>query len=358
MAQPKPRLAELASVAVAPRERQYSIVPSLLSLFATVPPDVRVVVAQGDIPEELRQSLEDLRKIRSFELIEPSFPLYPQEARNLAIESITTDYVAIVDNDMEYEPGWLDALVGNAIENDAAMVAPVIFIGPPRATNIHHAGGRIRIQRMPDGKLRADEKHIFSRENIADVDIESLGIENHTVEFHCFLASSAYLASIGGLDERLTTQEQIHYGLLARHLGAKVTFEGAAHVTYSAFTRFSEPDLEYMSFRWNDWAAGASMDAIESAWGIDFDRARLLDRWIRPHRTRAYGSFYTEQFAAMPIQKFYNEVAMQREIRALKRARDLRGQKRLAFTDVIDPARRAETVDSFTKKRPQPVPAS
>jgi hypothetical protein len=252
---------------------------------------------------------------------------------------------------MEYEPGWLEALVDNAIENDAAMVAPLIFIGPPRATTIHHAGGRIRIRRTPDGQLAADEKHIFSHKNIADVDIESLGTKNHTVEFHCFLASSAYLASIGGLDERLTTQEQIHYGLLARHLGAKVTFERTAHVTYSAMTRFAEADLEYLSFRWNDWTARDSMDAIQSAWGITFDQDHLLDRWIRPHRARAYGTLYAEQYQAMPIQEFYNDVVMRREIRALKRARKLREGKSLAFTDKIDPARRAETVESFTTKR-------
>jgi GT2 family glycosyltransferase len=345
MVQTGARLADLVSVTIAPRERHYSIIASLLSLFATIPPDVRVIVAQGDLPADLRQTLKDLQEVRRFELIETEYPLYPQEARNLGIEAVTTDYVVIADNDMQYEQGWLEALLANAIAHQSALVAPLIFIGPPRARTIHHAGGRLETIHA-NGVLKVREHHMFSNKDIAEVDIGSIGIDNHTVEFHCFLARRSFLSRLGCLDERLTTQEQIHYGLLTRSLGEKVTFEPGARVTYTAKTQFSDADLAYMSFRWNDWQATKAMDAIESAWGIDVEQEWLLSKWIRPHRMRAYGTRYPDQFRKVFLQDFYDQVAQPLEARAISRAIQLRRDKPLRF-EPIEPPRRAETLESF-----------
>ena len=358
---PTERLGDLVTVAVAPRERHYSLLPSLISLFATIPPGVRVVVAQGDIPEDLRFNLEELRSLRPFEFLDPGYPLYPQEARNMCLREAKTDYIALVDNDIEYEPGWLDALVGNAIGHEADVVAPLIFIGPPRATTIHHAGGRIRLWKRPDGLLNAREDHQFSNKEIADVDVTSIGVENHTVEFHCFLARRDYLLRSGGMDERLTTQEQIHFGLVARNLGAKVTFAENARVTYNARKVFTPTDLDYLSFRWNDRQALAAMAAIKEMWNIHMDEQQLLGAWVRRHRVRAYGSFFPEQLKAMSMKEFHEQIMMPRETAAVRKAHELRGKLGLEFTNPIDHDRRDETIEAFTveppARRPRPARA-
>lgn len=344
-------LADLVTVTVSPRERQYSLIPSLLSLFATVPPDVRVIVAQGDIPADLRLSLAELQKLRAFELIETAYPLFPQEARNRCVARCTTEFVVIADNDMEYEEGWLEAIVRNAIDNKSDIVAPLIFIGPPRASEIHHAGGIIRITPMSDGALEAKEIHRFSHTKISDVDVSSVGVFNHTVEFHCFLVRMSYFARSGLFDERMTTQEQIHYGLLARHLGAKVTFEAGAKVTYSAKTTFSPKDLEYLTFRWNDSQAIESMRAIKSAWGIYIDENRMIDRWIRGHRIRAYGTFYSEQQKAMSPADFYQHLMEPLERAALTRAVELRRGKKLRYVNPINAAKIDQTLRAFLSEK-------
>lgn len=341
-------LGELVTVAVSPRERHYSIVPSLLSLFATIPADVRVIVAQGDIPSDLRLTLNELKSLREFDLIETEYPLYPQEARNLGVEASTTDYIVIADNDIEYEAGWLEALVGNAVSNRADIVAPLIFIGPPRAKEIHHAGGRIQIMRLPNGLLKAIEVHQLSHKNIEDVDPHALGVANHTVEFHNFLVSASYLKRSGGFDERMTTQEQIHYGLLAFNLGAKVTFEADARVTYNAKRVFHPLDLQYLSFRWNGGQAIESMRAIEAMWGIHLGEEGLLTNWICRHRARAYSTFYTEQAESMTMEEFFFQFVKARENKAMARARKLRNGKTLNFVDPIDASKVAETIAAFT----------
>lgn len=341
-------MGDLVTVAVSPRERHYAIVPSLLSLFATIPADVRVLVAQGDIPIDLRVTLNELKCLRDFELIETEYPLYPQEARNLCAQASTTDYIVIADNDIEYEAGWLEALVGNAIANAADIVAPLIFIGPPRAREIHHAGGRILIRRLPNGLFKAIEEHQLSHKNIEDVDPHALGVDNHTVEFHNFLVSASYLKRSGGFDERMTTQEQIHYGLLAFNLGAKVTFEADARVTYNAKRVFHPLDLQYLSFRWNGGQAIASMRAIEAMWGIHLGEEALLTKWICRHRARAYATFYGEQAENMTMEEFFDQFVKALENKAVMRARKLRNGKMLNFVDPIDHSSVAETIKAFT----------
>lgn len=349
-------LSDLVTIAVAPRERHYSIIPSLLSLFATIPPNIRVIVAQGDIPDDLRMSLYELKKLRNFELIETEFPLYPQEARNLCIESCSSEFVVITDNDIEYEEGWLEAIVQNAITHNSDVVAPLIFIGPPRSTTIHHAGGNIRVFKNNEGLLATREIHRLSHRNIADVDVNALSVSNHTVEFHCFLVRSSYVARTGLFDERLTTQEQIHYGFLARNLGAKVTFEAGARVTYAAKNAFTPKDLEYLSFRWSDAQASESMQAIMKAWGIYFNERVLLAKWIRTHRARAYATFYPEQHKNMALNDFYYEFMQPIEQAALERAHRLRQGRILRYNNPIDPAAIAETLNAFMVRSDRAAP--
>src|SRR6185312_13739980 len=67
----------------------------------------------------------------------------PNKARNIALDRVETKYVAFCDNDLDYWPGWLDALVENAEVNGSAAVAPLILIGPSDPPVIHHAGGSL-----------------------------------------------------------------------------------------------------------------------------------------------------------------------------------------------------------------------
>ncbi|MFO1120783.1 MAG: glycosyltransferase [Hyphomicrobiales bacterium] len=341
-------LAQKVTIVMAPRERHYAVIPSLLSLFATVSEQIRVIVVQGDLPEDLAQQLHDLSRLRMFELIAPAYPLYPQEARNLGIAKCETEYVLITDNDMEYEAGWLEALVANADIHQADLVAPLIFIGPPRTKIIHHAGGRITTSIAADGTRRAEEDHQLENRNIDDVNPEDLGHYNEVVEFHCFLTRRKFLSRLGPLDERLITREQIDYALRARMLGATVTFEATARVTYMAKRQFTNLDLAYLSFRWNDTQALAAMGVVEDNWGISIDKAALMNNWIRAHRVRAYRTRYTIMAKSMPTNEFFHRFMAPQEHEALARAARLReGLPPPAIAERPGPADVEATLRSF-----------
>lgn len=167
------------SVVVVPRERFGSLPVSLRSLFSTVAPDVPVVVVEGATPPDTRAELQALSRERPFELLSLPFMVKPNEARNIGVGRTDTEYVVIADNDIEYEPGWLQALEEHAVEHDSDAVAPLICIGPPAATIVHDAGGVLTATRRESGDVRVGEAHRLMDVPLAEAASKLPPVENH-----------------------------------------------------------------------------------------------------------------------------------------------------------------------------------
>ncbi len=279
-------LGRLVSVVVSPRERFSSIVASLESLFATVPEAVRVVVVEGATPASIRARLASMAASRPFEWVSLERMVIPSVARNLGAARTTTPYVVFADNDIHYEPLWLEALVENAESSGAGAVAPLICIGPPRATTIHHAGGAFEATES-DGRIVLGEVHHLSGVPIGEFRGEAAPARTDVCEFHCCLVRRRLLDAMGGFDERLITREQMDFGLRCKALGAKLTFERKSVVTYMAFEPFDARDLTYHVFRWADALVVQSLDAFETTWNMRLDRDYIRFTWIGRHRSRA-----------------------------------------------------------------------
>ena len=280
-----------SSIVVVPRERFTSLPVSLRSLFATIPSDVPVVVVEGATPPATRAELASLAGERPFDLVSLPSMVKPNEARNMGVAMTTSELVVIADNDIEYEQGWLEALEDHAVENGSDAVAPLICIGPPAATIVHHAGGILKASRL-DGQVRLSEAHRLMSVPLADAKDKLPESSNHVCEFHCMLVRRALLDEMGGLDERLITREQVDFAMRALVLGAKVTFADDAVVTYMARDAFDPIDLRYHLFRWSDRFVVESMDAFEATWGVSLDRDETRYAWTAKHRARAAETTY------------------------------------------------------------------
>jgi len=310
------------SIVVAPRERLSCLPASLKSLFASIGPEVPVIVVEGASPPHVRARLERLRGERPFEWVAKDYMLIPQEARNLGFERVQTPYVIFTDNDIFYEQGWLETYLGHAKVQQSDVVAPLTCIGPPAATKIHHAGGTLLLHPSETGKPLIGSLHRLANQPVAaawDPETE-VPIEADIVEFHCFLARSDYIRGIGLLDERMISREHLDFALRAKFHGAKVTFERGAVITYMALAQFSPEDMEYFSFRWCDQLAIQSFDAFCGTWDIQIDRNRALNKWIRFHRIRAYSTLHRAELEAMGQQKFFHDFMLPRETAIKDRA--------------------------------------
>ncbi len=313
------------SIVVVPRERFTSLPVSLRSLFATISADVPVVVVEGATPPETREELQSLAGERSFELVSLPYMVKPNEARNIGVAKTTSEYVVIADNDIEYEPGWLDALEEHAVAHDSDAVAPLIFIGPPAKTVIHHAGGMLSASRV-DGGIRLSEAHRLMDVRLDDMNEPFPEPHNHVCEFHCMMTRRSLLDEMGGLDERLITREQIDFALRTFALGAKTTFAEKAWVTYMARDDFDQIDLRYHLFRWADRFVVESLDALEEGWGVTVDRQMYRYSWAATHRARAAETTYPRRRRLLGKERFRSWVVDPLERRVLDEQLDLRGE--------------------------------
>lgn len=284
----------LTTIVISPRERLSAITASLNSLFATIPQEQPVIVVEGATPDDIRAEMAEIARTRPFEHISLPYPVTPNVARNIGVEAAKTDYVVLADNDIEYMPGWLEAMEEVALEENADAVAPLIFIGPNDPAVIHHAGGWI-VPKERNGEITMTEQHRLmnaSWPDLRDTVAEHAPVTNEVCEFHCAMVRRSFLERIGGLDERLVTRDQIDFALQAKAHGAKVVFAKDAHVTYRAFDPITRlDDLHFFLFRWSDANVVASLDAFEESWSVASERERVRYGWTRSHRARAVGSY-------------------------------------------------------------------
>lgn len=317
------------SIVVSPRERFSALPASLRSLFATTDDDVPVVVVEGATPELIRAELRQLAEQRPFKLISFPYMIKPNEARNIGVAETATEYVVLADNDIAYEEGWLDALEAHARTHNSDAVAPLICIGPPRATTIHHAGGHLHARRN-DGRITLSEKHRLMNRPMNELSLNELNVDNHVCEFHCMMVRRSLLDKMGGLDERLITREQMDFALRALMLGAKVTFAQDAVVTYMAMEDFDEIDLEYHLFRWSDRFVVESMDAFEETWKVSLERDRIRHGWTAAHRARGAATVFPWKSRLLGRKKFRSKVVDPLEAEILQRESSARAGRTLS----------------------------
>jgi len=315
-----------STIIVVPRERFSSIIQSLESLFATIGDDVPVIVVEGGSPGRVRADLKALQAKRPFEVISRPYMITPNEARNIGARRARSDFVVFCDNDLEYQPNWLDRLQANAIANAADMVSPLIFLGPSNPPRVHHAGGFLVYDRDKD-EVVIDEVHRLGNawyDDVRDQLDELAPVANEVSEFHCMLMHRGFFERLGGLDERLISREHMDLALRAKALGATVTFEKDSHVTYMAKQPFRRQDILYHLFRWSDELALQSFTAFEETWGVRLDVPMLMNEWIRPHRRRALPSLHPTLTLMLGSRGVMSLLARPYEVWARRKTRDLR----------------------------------
>lgn len=320
-------LAQEVSIIVAPRERLSPVLRSLMSLFRTIPEDVRVVVVEGGSPHGIRSKLTVLQQIRHFEWVSLPYPITPAEARNIGIDRTQTPGIVLADNDIEYEADWLESMVCNALRNNSDVVAPLICIGPPSGSICHHAGGDLIVETEDSETFSVHERHRLMNQPISLVTEETASTDTDVAEFHCLYIKRDFFNRMGPLEERLITREQMDLALRCRSLGARVTFERGAVVTYYAKVQFTPQDLSYHLFRWSHSLAVESLDTFEETWGAKVDRRRILDQWIAQHRIRAIRSAFPRATKRLDDETFRMNFVGKIEQKAWERAHRLRARK-------------------------------
>jgi glycosyltransferase involved in cell wall biosynthesis len=273
-------------------KESFSCAPGMLqTLVAHTPEPRRVIVVDSGAPRAIRRRLDRFAVEHDVTLLRSATLLNANEERNIALEHVTTDYVAFVDHDSILPAGWLSALERCARETGAAMVSPVITWGPPGDMMIHFAGGVNEI--VDNGHIRRVEHHdlMFHR-------VDEIGSLHRapmtTLEAHCLLVRTDVLRRIAPLDEQMMgTPDHLDLALRALEDGGSMWLEPAVVVQYWFPKKLTWRDQIVYVARWSDQWIERSYAAFDARWCITEslldDDKREAYRRRRLYRERSAG---------------------------------------------------------------------
>ncbi|MEA5464800.1 glycosyltransferase family 2 protein [Leptothoe sp. PORK10 BA2] len=278
------------TIVVSPRERFGYTQQSLESIYKYTAIPFELIYVDAGSPKHIHRYLVKTAAKRGFTLLRTDHFLSPNQARNLGLSQVTTDYVVFLDNDVHVSSGWLEKLWQCAQETDATVVSPLTCVGKPLHDRIRLAGGEARI--FMDIKGEQIRRRLYEKRFLAD---RSAAVIKHQLyrracefaELQCMLVKRDIFERIGYLDENLlSSQEDMDFSLTVNRAGGQMFCEPAAVVTHVPQTSYHWSDLAYFMLRWSDAWEVESLMHFQQKWDLDMDQYFLQRYKQLGHRRR------------------------------------------------------------------------
>ena len=254
------------TLAIVPNERWSLSVRSLRGVLEQAPQGVELVYVDGGAPEPIETELRAIVSRHDGRYVRRDHIVTPSEARNLALDVSSGEFIVFADNDVIPEPGWFEALVTCAVETGAGAVCPLVTHGVEAGSNtIHHANGEFTIV---DGQVLANAHGHY------DESVDEVGAlvrePTQQIEFHSMLVRRSMLEEIGPFDENIWSMgDHEHLALAAAGAGWDIWFEPASVVTYLQFVPLDDIDRGYWQLRWSEAWNQQSIDYLARRWELD-----------------------------------------------------------------------------------------
>jgi GT2 family glycosyltransferase len=283
------------TIVITPRERFSFTRESLESILEHTTVPYSLIYVDGGSPKPVQQYLAAKAEERQFKLIRTENFLAPNQARNLAIPLVETEYMLFVDNDVLVSPNWLEKLIECADEEKAAIVCPLTCIGKNVGETIHLAGGEAHIytETQEDGstKRKVHEKHFFVNRPVAEVKEKLVRNQCEFAEFHCMLVQTEIFKTIGLLDEALlSTREHIDFCMTVTGTGGTVYCEPESVVTYvPGLDRSDLTEVAFFLLRWSDAWEISSLEYFSEKWKLPTNDKYFKKRYKRMGHRRYQG---------------------------------------------------------------------
>jgi GT2 family glycosyltransferase len=265
------------TVVVVQRERLSPVRRTLDRLLESLTIPHRLIYVDGGSPRSLARWLRARADEHGFEVLRVEHNLVPSEARNLGLAAAETELVALIDNDVIVEDGWLERLIECLDETGGDAVGPLTCEGQPLGELVHFAGGEVRIDEE-NGSRHVRDRMFHAHRKLANIRDELERRPVTLLELHTLLLRRALVDEIGGLDEKLSTRYHLDWCLRAAQAGKTLWFEPTSVVHYMPGPPRSLADAHFYMLRWSDEWERRSLEHFRQKWNLaddDFFRARL-----------------------------------------------------------------------------------
>ncbi|NEO99167.1 MAG: glycosyltransferase [Symploca sp. SIO2E9] len=260
------------TIVVVPRERFSCTQQSLESIYKHTQYPFKLVYVDGNSPKKVHFDLQNQAQEKNFQLVRTDYYLYPNQARNIGLDYVDTEYVVFFDNDVVVTPGWLEALVTCAEETNATVVGPLMCEKQPLHQRIHFAGGECHIVTDIKGKKHLREKMYRQGQQVTKVLPYLQRMSTELTEFHLMLVRREIFARVGKLDEAmLNTKEHLDFCLAVAQTGGTIYFEPTSLATYVPGPPLDWTDIHFFMLRWSDAWTLSSLNHLRQKWNLSED---------------------------------------------------------------------------------------
>jgi GT2 family glycosyltransferase len=279
------------TVIVVPRERFSYTRQSLESIYDNTESPFTLVYVDGGSPTEIKHYLQMQSIQKGFKLIRTNHYLSPNQARNIGLSQVDTEYIVFIDNDVLVKPGWLSALIECAEETGAWAVSPLCLQGDDFKT-IHMVGGKIEFRQKSNTKWMIEHRP-FMTLPLEKVEFQLVRQPTELIEFHCMLVRTKTFEHTGLLDEKLMSMaEETDFCLSISKTGNSIYFEPTSVISYVPPSSLIWSDLPFFFTRWSNAWCEVSVNHFRQKWNLGEDAPALKHyrKFVYSHRLAAFGN--------------------------------------------------------------------
>lgn len=268
------------------RERFSYAEESLSNFFTHTSVPCQVVYVDVNSPQNRWQRIKKIANDRGIVAVRVNKYVSPNCARNIGLRYAEGEYVAFLDNDVEYTDHWLEPLLKCADEEKADMVGPLYLHGPLHEQTVHMAGGDMEFSGVWGEREFVQTQRYFMK-HISEVPKEEMRRQQcDIIEFHCALVRRDVIDRVGGMDEGLlTTREHLDFSQRVLDAGGTVWFEPESVITYRMPPPFALSDLPYFMLRWSDEWTRDTLRHFAHKYGI---KPSYVERVTKNRKGRQY----------------------------------------------------------------------
>ena len=282
------------TIVIVPRERFSHSERTLETVYQETTLPFKLIYVSAGTPKPMYHRIAAQAESKGFTLIHTDRFLSPNQARNLGLSEVSTEYLVFLDNDALVTRGWLEALVQCAEETGAWVVGPLYLFGEIERQKIHMAGGILKFTEQQGHRVLYDEQYRFDTP-MANLEAPLQRSVWDYAEFHCMLVRTDVFAKLGPLDEKLLShQEHIDLCLEVQKAGGTVYIEPTAVTSYIPPPASEESDLAYFMLRWSEAWNLRTVQHFNQKWNVTTVRFftdktepeadHTTSRWARGHR--------------------------------------------------------------------------
>ncbi len=284
----------IVTVVVVPRE-SFNMFPEVIErIYEVTSPIFKMLVMEGHAPKKIREALHRIEeRYSTCKVVLSDRWLYPHEAVNQAIPMIETEYVVFIDNDVEVERGWLEALVACAEEEKVGCVHPIYLttkLSNP-LKKIHVAEGKL-IRKKRNGRWFIDSTMPYSGVSLWNYPDKTRKVSDF-FEWHCVFFRKSLLDKVGPLDD-LNISEHLDYVFRMEKAGERILLEPKSVVAYDyeRIWKLRGEDRGYLLYRWGVERAERSLERFREKWNLDPGSTARRLYWVKQHTAKVHSTYF------------------------------------------------------------------